>query len=68
MVLMKSANEIEEMKVRNEGGQFYKYDKMNTEFMFPFKNHVAGYIGCEMKDDLQEFIKEYDSKKENSRV
>lgn len=61
--LMKAANQIEEMKVRFEDGNFVKYDLMNTEFMFPFKNHVAGYMACEMKDDLADFVKEYENKK-----
>lgn len=60
--LMKAANQIYEMRVRNENGKFFVYDKMNTEFMAPFDNHVAGYYACEMKDDFLEFINEYDKK------
>lgn len=58
--IMKAANQIYEMRVRNENGKFYVYDKMNTEFMAPFDNHVAGYYACEMKDNFLDFIEEYD--------
>ena len=62
-VLLKAANQVPEMRVRFEQGHFYQYDKMNIEFMFPFENHVAGYIACEMKDNYKEFIDEYEKQK-----
>ena len=58
--LTKAANQVYEMRVRNEDGNFYLYDKMNICFMAPFDNHVAGYYACEMKDNLLDFINEYD--------
>ena len=61
-VLMKAANQVDEMRVRNEDGKFYLYDKMNVGFALPLDNHVIGLFDCEMKDNLVDFIKEYEKR------
>lgn len=61
-VLMKAANQVDEMRVRNENGKFYLYNKMNVGFTLPLDNHVIGLFDCEMKDDLNDFINEYEKR------
>lgn len=63
--IMMATNDIFEMRVKYEGGQFYEYNIMHPEFMLPFKNDVAGCLGCEMKYDYNEFIQEFNKQKRN---
>lgn len=59
-ILVKSANKIYEMRVRCENEKFYLYDKMNIGFTEPLNNHVMGFFECEMKDNLKDFLSEFE--------
>ncbi|MDE6550312.1 MAG: hypothetical protein K2M44_02265 [Clostridia bacterium] len=61
--LMMATNDMFEMRIRYEDGEFYEYDLMHPEFMLPFENGIAGCLGCEMKKNYVEFIQEYDKQK-----
>lgn len=61
--LMMATNDLLEMRIRYEDGEFYEYNLMNPEFMLPFENGIAGCLGCEMKMNYVDFIQEFDKQK-----
>lgn len=52
-------NEVDAFKYRYEDGKIYYYDVVRPNFTQMFKDGNIGYFSCDMKDNYNEFIEEY---------
>lgn len=63
-VLTLAANQIENFKYRYEDNKVYKYDILKPNFTHMFENNNIGFFTCDMKNDYQDFLIEYQNIKE----
>ena len=60
-----AANKIDNFKYRNENGKIYKYDILKSNFTIMFEeSQDIWFFTCEPKDNYNDFIKEFKSKKD----
>lgn len=57
-------NEIDNFKYRFEDNKIYKYARINLNFTEMFADHNIGYYSVDLKDNYDDFIKEYKSIRE----
>lgn len=58
-IIAKAMNMIPEFTYRYENENFYKYDQINPNFTQQFANGTIGFFTVTMKDEYEEFIKEF---------
>lgn len=61
--LTKAMNQVEEFKYSYKDGSFYKSDTIHPAFTDITKNHKIGFYSCHLKDNLDDFLIEFDETK-----